>query len=149
MKKIAITGGIGSGKTSVSKYYQSLGFPVYSCDEIYNEIIEQPSYIESIQKIFPNVIIDGKIDRKRLADKVFTDEQARNALNQLAHPLIMDVLYEHISKTDSAYIFAEIPLLFELGREHDFDEIIIVERDEEARLQSVMQRDKSSEDRWL
>ena len=140
-KKIAITGGIGSGKSTVSAYIKERGYPVFSCDEIYKEVITMPAYINAIQKVFPNVIQNGEIDRKRLSEQVFTDEKKRLDLNAVAHPLIMQRLMEKMQACKSELIFAEVPLLFEGGYQNWFDQIIIVKRSVEQRIQSVCKRD--------
>ena len=141
VKKIAITGGIGSGKSTVSAYIKERGYPVFSCDEIYKEVITTPAYINAIQKVFPNVIQNGEIDRKRLSEQVFTDEKKRLDLNAVAHPLIMQRLMEKMQACTSELIFAEVPLLFEGGYQNLFDQIIIVKRSVEQRIQSVCERD--------
>lgn len=141
MKKIAITGGIGSGKSTVSAYIKEQGCPVFSCDEIYKEVITTQAYINAIQKVFPNVIQNGEIDRKRLSEQVFTDEKKRLDLNAVAHPLIMQRLMEKMQACTSELIFAEVPLLFEGGYQNLFDQIIIVKRSVEQRIQSVCERD--------
>ena len=141
VKKIAITGGIGSGKSTVSAYIKEQGYPVFSCDEIYKEIITTPTYVNAIQKVFPNVIHNGEIDRKRLSEQVFTDEKKRLRLNAVAHPLIMQRLMEKMQACTSELIFAEVPLLFEGGYQNLFDQIIIVKRSVEQRIQSVCERD--------
>ena len=66
MKKVAITGGIGSGKSKVLSIIQNADYPVFSCDEIYKKVIVDEKYIKKIAEIFPTAVIDGKIDRKRL-----------------------------------------------------------------------------------
>lgn len=141
MKKIAITGGIGSGKSSVATYIASLGYPVFSCDEIYKNCIVSPEYIAKIQTEFPSAVINGQIDRKKLSECVFGNETARLRLNNIAHPLIMQELYRKMEKELSAFVFAEVPLLFEGGYEKDFDVIIIVERNKDARIDSILRRD--------
>ncbi len=141
-KKIAITGGIGSGKSTVCKILKALGFSVYSCDEIYKEIIESPEYIQQIQGIFPQVVIENHIDRQKLAQLVFSNERYRKELNAVAHPLIMKTLLEYMKNTDNPLVFAEVPLLFEEKLEHYFDEIWVVLRDFNARVESAMNRDQ-------
>lgn len=141
MKKIAITGGIGSGKTTVAKEILLLGFPVFSCDAIYKEILQDRAYIAQISKVFNGVVKDGEIDKKALSGLVFSDKSARQKLNEIAHPLIMKQLYAHMQACASDLVFAEVPLLFEGGYEKDFDYIIVVERGLEKRIENVMQRD--------
>lgn len=140
-KKIAITGGIGSGKSTVLKIVGEMGYPIFSCDEIYKDVINKDGYIKSISKIFPLVIENGVINRKKLGEIVFFDKEARKKLNAIAHPLIMSDLYTKMENVDASLVFAEVPLLFEGGYQQDFDGIIIVQRKEEERVRSVCARD--------
>ncbi|MBQ7322977.1 MAG: dephospho-CoA kinase [Clostridia bacterium] len=140
-KKIAVTGGIGSGKSTVMNYLQTKGFPVFSCDEIYKEIIQSPAYIEEIKKCFPTAITEGKVDRKALSALVFNDERARERLNQIAHPLIMKELIARMNQSESPLVFVEVPLLFEANLENVFDEILVIMRPKENRKEAVALRD--------
>ena len=89
-KKIAITGGIGSGKSEAIKIIKELGFPVFSCDEIYKEIIFSKEYVQRIEENFPTCVKNGIIDRKELSAIVFANREKRDLLNSLSHPLIME-----------------------------------------------------------
>ena len=144
-KTIAITGGIGSGKSTVAKEILLLGFPVFSCDQIYREIMEDEAYIAQISNVFDGVVVEGKIDKNALSQLVFSDKTARNKLNSIAHPLIMSTLYARMQNCASDFVFAEVPLLFEGGYEKDFDDIIVVYRNKSERIKSVMDRDGVSE----
>lgn len=141
MKKIAITGGIGSGKSVVASYIRELGYPVFSCDEIYCEIINSPEYIRKIQENFPSSIVGGKIDRKILSEIIFIDEEKRKKLNSIAHPMIIECLFAQMNKCSSVYVFAEVPLLFEGNFENLFDKIIVVTREREHRISALLNRD--------
>ena len=140
-KKIAITGGIGSGKSSVANILKELGFSVFSCDEVYKNITQSASYIQKIQEAFPDAIVNNCIDKQRLAKIVFSNENARKQLNSIAHPLIMEQLFNQMEDCIGDYVFAEVPLLFEEKLEGNFDEIWVIIRDLEGRIQSAMLRD--------
>ena len=140
-KKIAITGGIGSGKSAVSDILRDKGYPVYSCDEIYAELTKSKAYIKEIEKVFPAVVKQGEIDKKSLADIVFSNEQQRTRLNQIAHPLVMKTLLKHMNENESQIVFAEVPLLLEGNFENLFDQTIVVLRNREDRLRAVCERD--------
>ncbi|MBE5744596.1 MAG: dephospho-CoA kinase [Clostridiales bacterium] len=142
MKKyIAITGGIGSGKTEVCKYLRDLGYSVFSCDDIYREIIKEKAYIEMIERTFDGVVVNGVIDKKALSMLIFSNEQARKRLNELAHPLIIDKLIKDMENCADNIVFAEVPLLFEGGYESLFNDIFVVNRNKEDRIAAVMKRD--------
>ena len=140
-KKIAITGGIGSGKSTVSNILKEKGYPVYSCDEIYAELIHSENYICAIEKAFPSVVKEGKIDKKLLSNIIFSNAQARTRLNEIAHPLIMKRLFERMNETDGEIVFAEVPLLFEGDFENLFERTIIVMRKVDERVRAVCMRD--------
>ena len=148
-KKIAITGGIGSGKTTVSNLIKEKGYPVYSCDEIYKELIESTIYIKEIEKAFPAAIKQGKIDKKSLAEIIFSNKQERKRLNEIAHPLIMEALLDRMNKNENKLVFAEVPLLVEGGYENDFDERIVIMRPLDEKIVSVCKRDKTDRERVL
>ena len=144
MKRIAITGGIGSGKTLAAECLRELGYPVHSCDEIYKEVIQLPSYIEKIALEFPQCVRGGAIDRKLLSAEVFNDEEKRMLLNSISHPLIMKRLFEDMAKEKTDVVFAEVPLLFEGGYENQFDGVLVIARSQENRLRGLQNRDHSS-----
>lgn len=146
VKKIAITGGIGSGKSCVLKIIQRLGNATFSCDEIYKDVITQSEYIQKVAEKFPLVVENGNINRKKLGKIVFSDSKARKQLNDIAHPLIMFNLCKNMESVNTPFVFAEVPLLFEGGYERLFDGIIVVQRGEEDRIKSVCLRDALTED---
>ncbi len=140
-KYIAVTGGIGSGKSTAISIIREMGFPVFSCDVIYNEILSEPSYIEKLRKAFNGVVKNGVIDKRALSVIVFSDENARKRLEQIAHPRVMERLFEKMQDCNSNLVFAEVPLLFEGGFEKDFDDVIVILRDKEERIAAVQARD--------
>ncbi len=144
LKTVAITGGIGSGKSTVLNILKNKGYPTFSCDEIYKELIFDKQYIKSISENFKNVVFDGVIDRKKLAEKVFSDEKKLELLNEIAHPLIMQRLQEKIKRIDDGLVFAEIPVLFESKEDYakNFSKIIVVRRNKSKRIESVIERDE-------
>ena len=142
-KKIALTGGIGSGKSTVLSILKQMGYPVYSCDEIYREILESQAYVKKVEALFPSCIESGRINRGKLAEIVFKDEEKRKKLNALAHPLIMKTLIERMESEPNLSV-AEVPLLWEGNYQELFDYIFIVTRNKDARVQAVLQRDKTT-----
>lgn len=139
--RVAITGGIGSGKSLALQYISDLGYPIFSCDEIYKEVIGSKEYIDQIASICPDAVINGKIDRKKLAEYMFSNKELRNQINNIAHPLIMENLYVQMDKSASDLLFAEVPLLFEGNFEGKFDKVIYIYRDKDTRLENVKLRD--------
>lgn len=139
--RIAITGGIGSGKSLAMQYISKIGYPIFSCDEIYKDVIQSKEYIDQIALLCPNAVINGKIDRKKLAEYMFSNKELRNQINHIAHPLIMENLYVQMDKSASDLVFAEVPLLFEGNFEGKFDKVIYIYRDKDTRIENVKLRD--------
>ena len=142
--KVGITGGIGSGKSTVARYFKEKGFPVFSCDEIYKEIYETSEYQLELSDAFPECLKNGKIDKQLLAQRVFSCPESLQKLNSIAHRRIMSELYRRMDVASENVVFAEVPLLFEGGYEKAFDKVIVVLREKQQRIQAVSSRDKLS-----
>lgn len=149
MKKIAITGGIGSGKSLAGKYIAEQGYDVFSCDEISAQMLFEPNYISKIKHFFPSVVKNDTIDKRSLAELVFASKEKRLLLETIAHPIIMRNLEEQMNSSKGNFVFAEVPLLFENNFQDEFDYIIVVLRDLESRITSVMQRSAISREEVL
>ena len=149
MKKIAITGGIGSGKSTVCNLLKQQGYPVFSCDEIYREIMKSPNYIQSVERIFPSAVQNGKIDKTVLSSLVFSNPDKLKTLNRIAHPLVMKRLLAEMNESQEPVVFAEVPLLFEGNFQNLFDGCLIVRRRKADRIQSVQKRDGLSKEEIL
>ena len=144
-KKIAITGGIGSGKSTLCEALKELGCAVFSCDEISHELWKSEEYRRGLAALFPACTRGGKIDKKALTDLVFSDPIYRKSLENYSHPRIMEQLFSEMKRHPLA--FAEVPLLYEGGYESDFDGIVVVEREEEARVRAAVLRDGTDEEK--
>ena len=119
--RIAVIGGIGSGKSEVMKTAKERGFFCLSADEINAELLKTPSYIQKIATLFPSVVSNGVVDKGALAKIVFSDRGERKKLNALAHPEIMRV----ISECKESPLVVELPLFIE-GGDEAFDEIVYI-----------------------
>lgn len=138
---IAVTGGIGSGKSLAIQLINEFGFTTFSCDKIYADLAYNKEYLSKIKEIFPFAIdSNGSLDRKALSQIVFKDKAELEKLNQIAHPLLFKILNEKINE-NTGLIFTEVPLLFETQSENQFDFVIIVCRNIDDRIASVLQRD--------
>ena len=140
-KRIAVTGGIGSGKSSVMDALRDMGYPVFSCDEIYADMVNSADYLNELSKIFPKAVKDNRLDKKQLSQIVFNNPEALQRLNAISHPMIMQKLNERMNACSAPLVFAEVPLLFENGFEKDFDSVIVVLRDINNRITAVCNRD--------
>lgn len=139
--RIAIIGGIGSGKSEVMKIAKEAGFECVSADEINAELLRTPSYIAKIALQFPAVVKDGAVDKKTLASIVFADEGKRQILNSIAHPEIM----AKIRAFDAPHVAVELPLYIE-GGERDFDEVVLVKTPMCLRIKRLEKRGLAKKD---
>jgi len=129
MKKIAITGSLGTGKSTILKILQNLGFSTFSCDEVVKNLYKDPDIQKKIIEIFGKEIlsIDGKLNKKKILEKILEDNKLKEKLESLFHPLVKEKLLEFIrERKKEKIIFAEVPLLFEVGWEDLFDEIWVI-----------------------
>jgi dephospho-CoA kinase len=145
MKKIGITGGIGSGKTTVARVFEQLGIPVYHADYWAKEIMNtDPLVKERLKELFGKDIYDsaGNADRKRISELVFADKNKLNELNSVIHPAVWlhgeNWLKQH---EDKPYILKEAAILFESGGNKGVDKVIMVSAPSETRIERVMKRD--------
>ena len=139
--KFAITGGIGSGKSTVAEIIRRQNYAVFSCDAIYEELLRDKEFLNNLSREFGEVIKpDGTLDRRKLSEKVFNDKAALVRLNAITHPAIMEEVFKRSKGIKIS--FTEVPLLFESGLEGDFDGVIVVLRDINERISSVSKRDE-------
>ncbi len=148
-KFIAVTGGIGSGKSTVLSILSDMGYAVYSADLVAKKIYDEPQVFRAIAKAFPDCIFNESVDRKKLAELVFTDEKALKLLNAITHPVIMSLLRKSMENATGQLVFAEVPLLFEGGYTKLFDAIIVLYRDLTERIQAVSLRDHIDKEKVL
>ena len=151
MNVIGLTGGIGTGKSTVSQYLRDWGFAVIDADKIAREITEpgRPLLAE-LEKAFGNEIIreDGSLDRKGLAAIVFSDAEKRRVLDQLTHGRILEEIQRGVvlckEQASAKGIIIDAPLLFETGLDQQCDQVWLVTADQDLRVQRVCVRDGSS-----
>lgn len=144
---IAVTGGIGSGKSFASDIIKSLGYQTFSCDEIAKNMYDDENLKSAVINLFGEKILDsnGNISKKNIADIVFSDKAALKKLNELTHPYIVKTLFDNI-KNASGVVVSEVPVLFESGLQNDFDEVFIIKRDLKSRIDSVVKRSAMTEE---
>ncbi|MFN3754985.1 dephospho-CoA kinase [Flavobacterium sp.] len=145
-KIIGLTGGIGSGKTTVANYIKSLGIPVYIADEEAKKIMKTKTVIESVQNTFGETVIkNSQIDREKLAQLVFNHPEQLQKLNDIVHPIVKQNFENWVKKQiNHPFVVKEAAILFESGSYKYCDSIITVTAPLETRLQRVMDRDKTS-----
>lgn len=137
LKKIAITGGIASGKSTVGRFFQKLGAYVVDSDEIVHKLLSPETVLgqQIIKLLGPEIVENGRFNRKIIAEKVFKDHTKLQALEQLIHPSVLndiESVYQKIEKQNKYHLFVvEVPLLFEIGADKFFDYVIAVIADPE------------------
>lgn len=152
MIKVALTGGVASGKSTVAALLQEAGLSVLDSDSIAREVVApgKPAW-QALRQAFGIEFFrpDGTLDRQALARQVFSRPQARQELNRILHPWIARELQERLAQCQSLgdpLVVVEIPLLFELGLETLYDRIIVVYSDVEAQKQRLSRRDARTAD---
>jgi dephospho-CoA kinase len=151
MLKVGITGGIGSGKSTVSRIFELLGVPVYYADTAAKEIMQTDAELKSkVQEHFgPDIYKNGVLDRAALGKIVFNDKEQLELLNSLVHPATMRHSDEWANKQNAPYVLKEAALLFESGSSQSLDKIIGVFAPQPLRLLRVMKRDNVTREEVL
>jgi dephospho-CoA kinase len=147
MFKIGLTGSIGSGKTTIAKVFTTLGVPVYFSDTEAKKILDNQEVIAEVIKMMGHEVIDstGKVDRKKMANKVFNNVEKLQWLNSLIHPRVRKHFMEWVDRnSDKPYIIQESAIMLETGFSKYFDKIIVVSCPLEQRIQRVVKRDGMS-----
>jgi dephospho-CoA kinase len=152
MIKVGLTGGIGSGKSTVARYFEELDAPVIDADVVAREVTEQgqPGYLAITLKFGDSILQpSGDIDRKKLREIIFKDSESKKWLEDLLHPLIRQTIAETIVNLQFPYCIIAIPLLVETKSYDLIDRVLVVESDIELQIQRTMARDGISEEEAL
>ncbi len=146
---IGLTGGIGSGKSTVAKYLASKGIAVYIADVEAKKLMDSQDVIEEIKDYFGEKVISkkGKIKRKTLAKIVFNNKEKLSKLNSIVHPKVKEHFTEWVLlHKNEPFVIKEVAILFETNGHLDCDKVILVTAPEDVRLMRVMQRDNVSKE---
>jgi dephospho-CoA kinase len=151
MLKVGLTGGIGSGKSTVAKIFEVLGIPVYYADDAAKQIMNTDKLLKtSIIKNFGEKSYEGgQLNRAWLASVVFADKQKLDLLNSLTHPATIRDANRWIQQQDSPYIIKEAALLFESGASKYMDHVIGVYAPAELRIERTIRRDNTTREEIL
>lgn len=143
---IGLTGGIGSGKTSVAKLLEQKGFPVYYSDDQAKNIVNIDSELKSaiISLLGEEAYVEGKYNRKFVAEKVFNDSELLDKLNHLIHPAVKLDFEKWVAAQTSEFIFKETALLFELKLNEQCYKSLLVTADDNLRIKRTMDRDNKT-----
>lgn len=142
--RVGLTGGIGSGKSTVARRFTDKGIPIIDADVITRKLVEPgEAALTEISEILGKEFIseDGRLDRARLRDAIFENEVTRKRLEAILHPRVAEVVADKVTSLTSPYCIIVIPLLFEAAQEHLVDRILVVDAPEELQVDRVMTRD--------
>ncbi len=144
MLTIGLTGGIGSGKSTVSTLFAELGVPVIDADVAAREVVEpgEPALSEIAARFGEEILNpDGTLNRSKLREAVFADPTARKELEAILHPRIRSRMAEQLSALEAPYTILSIPLLVESGGAYNLDRVLVIDLPEDEQLNRVCQRD--------
>ncbi len=141
---VGLTGGIGSGKSTVAKMFQELGVPIYIADEEAKKLMHtQPEVRAAITKLLGNeAYVNNSLNRAYIADRVFTNKGLLQGLNAIVHPAVREHFLAWAKGQKFPYVLQESALIFENNSETNFDAVILVTAPEELRLARVVKRDQ-------
>ena len=140
---VALTGGIGSGKSTVGQMFAQSGAIVIDSDQLARDVLERGSigFNEVVAKFGDEILKNGEIDRQLLASIVFKDPKKRSELEQVTHPLIRKAFAEVVARSaNNSIIINQIPLLVESNHDYKFDHVITISANESIRTQRLLKR---------
>lgn len=139
---VGIAGGIGSGKSTIARLFETMGYPVYYADDRAKWLMNNDATIKAkLIATFGKAVYPDQLDRKILANIVFSDKAALAQLNAITHPAVERDFLNWCQQQKSDILFKEAAILFESGTEHSVDKVICVIAPESIRIKRVMQRD--------
>jgi dephospho-CoA kinase len=147
----ALTGGIGSGKSTVAAHYRALGLPVVDADRLARDVVEPgtPALAELVEAFGAEILdADGRLDRPKLAARVFENPEARRRLEAIVHPRVRDAArkaFTRIAESGAHLACYEVPLLFETRQEDNYRPVVLVTARPETQIARAMLRDKTHE----
>ena len=144
--KIGLTGGIGSGKTTIAEIFKSIGIPVFNSDT-YGKLLlkNDTSIIHKIINIFgEKILTNKKIDTKKISQIIFNDKEKLKSMNSIIHPIIKNHFKHWLEKQKGDYVIKESAIIFETKIEKNFDQIILVKAPKNVKIDRIMKRDNIS-----
>lgn len=149
MLVVGLTGGIGSGKTTVANLFSKYNIPVIDADIVARAVTtpDKPAFAKVVKHFGKEIVMpDGTLNRAKLRSIIFSDNRERLWLEQLLHPLIRDEMHKQVSTLSAPYCIAVIPLLLEVEFYSFINRILVVDAPEAAQVDRVMSRDKTTRD---
>ncbi|MEM9648468.1 MAG: dephospho-CoA kinase [Bacteroidota bacterium] len=147
MKVVGLTGGIGSGKSTVAQMFRDLGVPVYDSDFEAKQLMTSSQQLKSdiVDLLGTNAYVEGELNRSYIATNVFTNIDLLQQLNGLVHPAVKSHFKDWALAQKSPYVIQETALIYENESQDQYDKVIVVTAPKEIRLKRVMDRDGSTE----
>ena len=146
---VGLTGGIGSGKSTVAQHFIELGITCIDADLTAREVVQpgEPA-LDAISQHFGEAILlaDGSLDRRKLREDIFANPSARAWLNKLLHPLIRQRMLQQCQQANGPYCILMVPLLFENNLQSLVQRTLVIDVDEATQIRRTMQRDKTTEE---
>ena len=146
--KVGLTGGIGSGKSTVANAFSNLGVTVFSADAISHALTQkgESAYLEIIKQFGTGILLqNGELDRAQLGDIIFNDNALKSRLEGILHPLIMQTMHRKADASQAPYIVLDIPLLIDSPEQSQVDRILVVDCEMNTRIERIKQRNGWSE----
>ena len=144
-KKIGLTGGIASGKTTVSDYFEKIGAHVIDADVISHDVTKPDgsAFNEIISSFGPDILNeDGRIDRKKMRSMIFNDVSKKEMLEEIIHPKVSQEIFKAINQSNEHYLIISVPLLIETGMIQMMDRTLLVDCSETTQIERLMKRDE-------
>ena len=151
MKIVGLTGGIGSGKTTVAKLFKELGVPVYNSDLRAKKLMKNSREIRTavIDLLGKDSYVLERLNKKYIADKVFSNKELLQKLNVIVHPAVRNDFLKWVKSKKTPYVIQEAAILFENSSYSNFDKIILVKAPKKVRLERILERDNGSKEEIL
>jgi dephospho-CoA kinase len=148
---VGLTGGIGSGKSTIAAMFRKLGVPVYNSDERAKLLMNTSKKIRKqlVELLGKKAFLDDKLNKTFIAKKVFNDADLLEQLNRIVHPVVRKDFLKWTKKQDTAYVIQETALLFENNAQDLYDTVILITAPKELRLERVLSRDETSKEQII
>lgn len=145
---IGLTGGIGSGKSTVAKFFSELGVQVVDADLVARQVVDkgQPALQEIAQHFGHHIMTDGQLNRTLLRELIFKNKEEKKWLNELLHPLIRKEIIKQLEQVSGHYVILEAPLLFENKLDSMTDYDLVIDVSEDLQIERASKRDNISEE---
>lgn len=144
---IGITGGIGSGKSTVARMFTELGVPVIDADDLARDVVArgEPAYEALVREFGRSILTEsGDLDRREMRERVFSDADKRARLEAIVHPRVYAEMTRRLAAIDGPYAIVVVPLLIETGRRDFVDRVLVVDAPEELQIARALRRDGTS-----